>query len=101
MILDRKTKQPNEVKDYPIDYSEWLSDTPGQVLSSVLETRVDCLTDALDTSLSVVSASHTPTGVNVRLSGGTDQQNYKVTLRVQTSTGQVDESEFLMRIKEV
>lgn len=97
MILDRKEKQPVEVKDYPIDYSEWLA--PGDTLINAQAT-VECLTNALDTALVVSSMSVSPTSAAPWLSGGTNGERYKVSVTVTTQQGRIDQSEFIVKIRE-
>lgn len=100
MILDRKEKQPAEVKDYPIDYSEWLAEiTAGDTIASASAEAV-CTTDATDTALVVNSVSTAATGLAVWLSGGTDGQTYKVTVTVNTVGGRIDQSEFIVKLKD-
>lgn len=98
MILDRKEKQPAEIKDYPISYAEWLAEA-GDVLSNV-SASVVCLTDPADTALVVQSLTLAPTAVAVWLAGGTDGQRYKVTVTVDTAGGRRDQSEFIVKIKD-
>ena len=98
MILDRKEKQPIEIKDYPINYAEWLAEA-GDVLSDV-NASVVCLTDPADTALVVQNLMLAPTAVSVWLSGGTDGQRYKVIVTVNTQGGRRDQSEFIVKIKD-
>ena len=98
MILDRKEKQPIEIKDYPINYAEWLVES-GDTLSDV-NASVVCLTDPTDTALVVHNLTLAPTAVSVWLAGGTDGQRYKVTVTVNTQGGRRDQSEFIVRIKD-
>lgn len=98
MILDRKEKQPIEIKDYSINYAEWLTDV-GDTLTSV-NAAVVCLTDPTNTALLVSNLTLAPTAVSVWLSGGTDGQRYKVTVTVTTLGGRRDQSEFIVKIKE-
>lgn len=100
MILDRKEKQPAEVKDYPIDYTEWLAEiSGGDTLASAVATVV-CTSDSTDTALVVNSVSVSATGIAVWLSGGTDGQTYKVTVTVTTTGGRIDQSEFIVKLKD-
>lgn len=98
MILDKKEKQPVEVKDYPINYAEWLAES-GDTLSNVSATVV-CLTDSTNTALTVSSLTMAPTAVAVWLSGGTNGQRYKVSVNVTTAGGRIDQSEFIVKIKD-
>lgn len=98
MILDRKEKQPVEIKDYPINYADWLAES-GDTLSNV-NAAIECLTDIADNSLTVHNLTLAPTAVSVWLSGGTDGQRYKVTVTVTTLGGRRDQSEFIVRVKD-
>ena len=70
MILGRYTKQPVEVKDYDIDYGEWLAPVADDL--DEVQTLVECLSDPNDTSLQVDSAQVTATVVKLWISGGTN-----------------------------
>lgn len=100
MILGRYKKQPGEVEDYPIDFSDWLR--AGETISSVSAVAA-CTTTPSDTSLAVVNTTIATSAVNVRLSGGTDGETYKVTVTTTTGgtgAGRIDESEFTVKVKE-
>lgn len=98
MILAKYEKQPLEVKDYDVDYTPWLT-TITDTLAS-LATSVVCLTDATDETLEVDSTTFTDDTVKVWISGGTDGEQYKLTLRVTTTGGRVDESELIFRVRD-
>jgi hypothetical protein len=98
MILDRKEKQPTEIKDYPIDYSEWLSDVGDSI--GFASADVTCLTNPADVSLVVLNVVTSPKAVAVWLEGGTDGQRYKVEVTVDTLGGRRDQSEFIVRVRE-
>jgi hypothetical protein len=98
VILDRKEKQPIEIKDYPISYAEWLAEA-GDVLTDV-QASIVCLTDPDDTALVVHNLTLASTVASVWLSGGTDGQRYKVIVTVTTQGGRRDQSEFIMKIKD-
>lgn len=97
MILDRKEKQPIEIKDYPINYADWL-DEAGDVLSDA-SASVECLTGD-DASLVVSNVTLSPTAVSVWLSGGLDGQRYKVSVTANTAGGRRDQSEFIVKVKD-
>jgi len=92
-ILGTFTKQPNEVLDYDIDYTSWLSETDF-VVSDI--TTVDGVGLVIDSSIVINSG----TKLKIWLSGGTDGATYKITARVTTSDARVKEDEFRVRIKE-
>ena len=97
MILGKYTKQPNEVSDYDIDFGVWLRSGETAVSASAVAT---CTTGA-DTSLVVASVSVIDSNsVRVRLTGGADAQTYKVTVTTTTDAGRVDESEFVVKVKD-
>ncbi|MEO8021069.1 hypothetical protein [Polaromonas sp.] len=100
MILGKHDKQPAEVKDYPIDYSEWLSEIPaGDTLASAIAVAT-CTTTPADTALVVDQVIVSPIGVAVWLSAGTDGETYKVTVTATTVGGRVDQSEITVRVKD-
>lgn len=91
-ILGTFTKQPLEVIDYDIDYSDWLSDTDFLV-SDV--TTVDGSGLIIDSSIVLA-----PDVLKIWLSGGTDGLTYKITALITTDDGRVKEDEFRIRIKD-
>lgn len=101
MRLGTKIKQPLEYKDYNIDYSPWLSpinDTLGNVDAIVIE----CLTDPEDESLTIDpdTVGMTTNAIKIWVAGGTNGNRYKVTLRVSTVIGRIDESEIIFNIRD-
>lgn len=100
MNIGKKDKQPAEIKDYPVDFTDWLAEIAGgDTLESALAT-VECVTDPLDVALIVTQVVVSPTGVAIWLSGGTANATYKVTLRAETVGGRLDESELTVRVKD-
>ena len=97
MILSRYTKQPVEVKDYDIDYSEWL----GPVADTVASTTaiVTSVTEAVPT-LEIDSIMESSTAVKLWISGGTAGVSYKVTVQMTTTGGRLDESELVFKVKD-
>lgn len=98
MILGTFHKQPSEVKDYTISYSDWLAGTGDSVDDATV--TVVCTSDQSDIALIVNSVNISPTSVTVWLSGGTDRRKYKVTVQASTVGGRIDESEFLVMVKD-
>lgn len=91
-VLGRFTKQPDEVLDYNVDYTDWFEereDTPAS------ETAV------ADAGITVGSVSRSGNVVKVVLAGGTSGQSYKVTVRLTTSTNIVKEADFIVRVQEI
>lgn len=97
MILDRKEKQPIEIKDYPINYADWLEES-GDTLTDA-DATIECLTGD-DSSLVVHSITLSPSAVSVWLSGGADGQKYKVSVTANTAGGRRDQSEFIVKVKD-
>lgn len=100
MILDRKEKQPAEVKDYPIDYSAWLAEISGGDTITAASASVVCLDDATNTALVVDRVALSATAISVWLSSGTADKKYKVTVNVTTAGGRLDQSEFIVKVKD-
>jgi hypothetical protein len=91
MILGRFTKQPADVIDYDIDFSEWLP--VGDTLATATPT-VDVASLTLGTT--VIS----DTGIKQWVSAGTDGLTYKVTVTVTTNGGRTVQQEFRVRVKD-
>ena len=98
MILERFTKQPAEVKDYDVDYAEWLDPKSDSLDTAVAV--VTCITDPTDTALVVNTVEVDLKSVKLWVSGGTDKQRYKVTIQALTLGGRLDESELIFSIKD-
>jgi hypothetical protein len=98
MILGMFYKQPSEVKDYTISYSDWLAGTGDSVNDATA--AVICTSDQADTALVVNNVYISTTSVTVWLSGGTDRRKYKVTVQASTVGGRLDESEFFVVVRD-
>lgn len=97
MILAKYEKQPAEVKDYNIDYSEWLSPVVDTVASATA--IVTSVTEAAPT-LEIDSIMESSTTVKLWISGGTAGVSYKVTVQMTTTGGRLDESELVFKVKD-
>ena len=97
MILAKYEKQPAEVKDYDIDYGEWL----GPVADTVASTTaiVTSVTEAVPT-LEIDSIMESSTAAKLWISGGTAGVSYKVTVKLTTAGGRLDESELVFTVKD-
>jgi hypothetical protein len=94
MALEKKSKQPQDVIDYPIDYSEWLAERPGY--------EIDTYTVTAETGIDLVTHLRIGPVITVFLGGGTTGTTYKVTVRAtMTPTPLIKEFEFLVRVKEL
>lgn len=92
MNLGNFNKQPVEVKDYDIDYSEWLTDGDSVQSATVV---------VAPTGLVVDSVFINDPRVKVWLSGGTSGTQYKLTVTMTTADGRVKEDEFKVRVKDI
>lgn len=93
MNLGTFTKQPAEIQDYDIDYSEWL--TAGDNVSSVAVTILPATNLVLD------SQYNNDPVVKLWFSGGTDGVKYKITVRTTTADGRLKEDEFFIKVKDL
>jgi len=91
-ILGTFTKQPNEVMDYDIDYTDWMAETDF-LLSDI--TTVDGTGLVIDSSIIISNFV-----LKIWLSGGVDGATHKITARITTDDGRVKEDEFRIRIKD-
>ena len=101
MILAKYEKQPAEVKDYDIDYAEWLGPVGDTVATAVAVVTSDA---GPVPTLKVDSVETSDTAVKLWVSGGTAGVRYKITV-LMTTTGiagktRKDESELVFTVKE-
>jgi hypothetical protein len=91
-ILGKFQKQPSEILDYDVDYTDWFSnrvDTPAS------------FTTVLETGITLAGSSRTGNVVKLILSGGTAGTKYKATVRLTTTAGLVKEADFTVTVKEI
>ncbi len=93
MILGNFTKQPVDVVDYDIDYSEWL--TNGDNLQSAT------LGVEPATSLVIDSVFVNDPRIKIWVSGGTNGVTYKLTVTATTTDGRVKQDEFRIKVKDI
>ena len=93
MILGNFTKQPVDVVDYDIDYSEWLSE--GDTIESAT------VTVAPATNLVIDSLFVNDPRIKIWVSGGTNGVTYKVTVTATTADGRVKQDEFRVKVKDI
>lgn len=91
-MLGIVTKQPADILDYDIDFSDWIADDD-------LITNGTVTIDPTGALISNTVQIHSPT-VKVWLAGGTNNSTYKVTLLASTRQGRVKEVEFKVRVRE-
>jgi hypothetical protein len=107
MILATFEQQPLELKDYTVSYTEWLAPVSDRIAD--VETSVARITSRQNavgltpatTELEVSSVTHTDDAVTIWVEGGTSGYNYKVTLKVTTEGGRVDESELQFNVRDI
>lgn len=91
MNLGTFTKQPVEVKDYDLDYSEWL----------VAADTVEAAEVTVEPSgLTVGSVFTQDKKIKVWLSAGTNGTVYKLTVTMTTADGRVKQDEFKVKVKD-
>lgn len=91
-ILGRFTKQPTEVLDYDVDFSEWFADRTDTLGSFAV---------VAEAGITVARSTNIGNVVKVVLSGGTNGTKYKVTVRVTTTpNAYVREADFVVTVKE-
>jgi len=103
-LLDRFNKQPDEIKKYQVDYSEWL--VTGQTITSVstvVEIRNPADDDVGEPTLSVGTTQIISAGTiyEYYLSLGTDRKRYKITFLADTSDLQKVESEIEFKVNDL
>lgn len=93
-ILAKFEKQPSEVQDFDIDYSEWLTargdSAPGPTGFVV----------QVDAGLTLLASTLTDGVVKIWTSGGENGKSYKITAIVTTIGNRVKQAEITVRVKE-
>jgi hypothetical protein len=80
-------KDPDATLDWIFDWNLWLGE-------------FETISDAdffVDPGITIVSQSHTQKTSTVWLSGGTEGQVYRITCRITTSDGRIDDRSFTLR----
>jgi hypothetical protein len=91
MIIGRYQKQPSEILDYDIDFTDWLEGRTD---------TIDTYTVSVPSDLTLSASNRTGNVIKVLIGGGQNGVKYKVTVSVVTDTTLVKEVEFLLTIKE-
>ena len=92
MNLGNFTKQPVEIIDYDIDYSEWLT-AGDNVQGATVEVS--------PVGLTVESTFINDPRVKIWVSGGTTGTTYKLTVTATTAYGRVKQDEFKVKVKDI
>ena len=105
--LGLQRKQPSEVMDYDIDFSEYLPEGDELASAGNPPTPTGCdafVSSATETSSTLVIDNvyviDSGKTLKVWVSGGTNGVTYKVTLRATTAGGRVKEVEFKVKVKD-
>jgi len=91
-IIGKFVKQPAEILDYDVDYTEWFSNRTDTPVS---------FTYTADLGITVVGAVRTGTVIKFILGGGTVGTKYKIQVRLTTAAGLVKEADFTVAVKEI
>lgn len=92
MILGNFTKQPIDVLDYDIDYSEWLTTN-----DNVENVNVTVEPSGLTVGNTFINDPR----VKIYLSSGANGTTYKITITMTTTDGRVKQDEFKLKVKEI
>ena len=90
-VLGTFTKQPAEVQDYDIDFSEWLAAFPDTAVSHAV---------TADAGITLGATTLAAGVVKVWLSGGLTGTSYKITATITTAGGGTKEDEIKIKVKE-
>jgi hypothetical protein len=80
-------KDPDATLDWIFDWNLWLGET--ETISEV--------EFVVDPGITVTNSGHTQKTATVWLSGGTEGQVYRVTCRITTDEGRIDDRSFTLR----
>lgn len=98
--LDTYVKDPDEEKDYSVDYSRWLES--GETVSSVdVEVTASGFVDPAVTPLEVndYQPNVAGDGITYRVEGGDDGETYEIVFTVGTSTGEVKQDLVVFKVR--
>lgn len=102
-LLDKFKKQPDEIKKYQINYSEWLgeSETVTMVATAVELINPEASDVGEPTLLVGATAVIGGTMFEYYLSLGTDKKRYKITFLADTTESQRVESEIEFKVDDL
>lgn len=92
-------KQPSESREYDLDFTALL--VPGETIAgitSVGSTIMGKVVGSADVSIGSSSITSDSLKVRVRISGGTNGEDYKITAVVTTNQGNTVEGEGILRV---
>lgn len=90
-VLARFTKQPVEVQDYDIDFTDYLTALSDTAVSHVI---------SVETGLTLMASNLTSGIVKVFVSGGVDGSQYKVSATITTAGGRVKQGDIIIKVRE-
>lgn len=90
MKLGKFIKEPADVLDYDVDFSEWIPSSDS----------IATATPTADTGITLGLTTITGNTVKQWVSGGTDGATYKITLTVTTTGGRTKQVEFHIKVKD-
>lgn len=93
-ILAKFEKQPADVQDFDIDFSEWLAG-----MSDTAPGPNDFTVNA-EPGLTVVASALNNGVVKVWTADGLDGKSYKITATITTTGGRVKQAEIKVKVKE-
>lgn len=94
-IIGKFQKQPHEILDYDVDYTEWFSNRSDEPAA------VNPIEVIVEDGITLVDATLTGLIVKIVLSGGTNGTKYKTTVRLTTVAGLVKEADFTVAVKAI
>lgn len=100
MTLPIRTKQPAEVRLFDMDFRAVLRDG-GSIASVSSATAANQGNVIGSAELTVGSTSYSGTKAQVWLSGGTDLEDYQVTITVTTAAGETLEGDGMLQVREL
>jgi hypothetical protein len=89
-LVEAPPKDPDANLDYTIDWTQWLG----------TDTIAASLWEVSSTDLIIGNDSKTNTATTVWLSGGLAGQVYKVTNRITTAEGRIQDQSFRLNVKD-
>ena len=93
-----QVKRPSENKTYSVDFKDVIPS--GQTIASIGSVTASAIGLVTETAALVVGAmSSTNTTVNVKLSAGTDGENYEVSIEVTDTNGDIHADDIMIKVR--
>ncbi len=83
MATQRKTKDPNSILDFVVDWSAWLE-----------QDEINTVTWTVPAGITYSTQSQTTTTATIWLAGGTAKALYPITCRITTDAGRTEDFSF-------